>query len=400
MLKKVLLISLTFLLFSCGTTKIDSNSNPKNDENQEKQITKTETKKEPDKIKLLFTGDVMAHEENFLPGKFDRIWKYVSSKIQEADLAFCNLESPVMDSKGWRAYPSFNMHTDYVEEAIKAGFDVFSLANNHTNDQYLKGINSTRNYFKQKRDNNEEIWACGLREKANAPLTYQLIEKEAKDGSKWKILFVAITELLNKNDYSEYIDYYPSTMAARKKLKNELKKLQTENEYDLFVVSMHNDEPEYILKPSADHKNFCNQLINECKVDIVWSNHPHVVQDWEKVESTDGRNAFIMYANGNTIAGQRRTPHFENPANSFDYRGEGIFMEMDFEKNKDGKIEIKKYEPHLITVMIASEGRYVIRFLTNEFLDILDEAEYLKWKNYLSERKRLMEAYLPKLTDD
>ena len=395
MLKKVLLISLTFLLFSCGTTKIDSDSTSKNGENQNTQ--KTETKKETGKIKLLFAGDVMAHEENFLPGKFDRIWKYVSSKIQEADLAFCNLESPVMDSKGWRAYPSFNMHTDYVEEAIKAGFDVFSLANNHTNDQYLKGINSTRNYFKQKRDNNEEIWAAGLREKANAPLTYQLIEKKSKDGSKWKILFVAITELLNKNDYSEYIDYYPSTTTARKKLKNELKKLQTENEYDLFVVSMHNDEPEYILKPSTDHKNFCNQLINECKVDIVWSNHPHVVQDWEKVESTDGRNAFIMYANGNTIAGQRRTPHFENPANSFDYRGEGIFMEMDFEKNKDGKIEIKKYEPHLITVMIASEGRYVIRFLTNEFLDILDEAEYLKWKNYLSERKRLMEAYLPKL---
>ena len=377
MLKKVLLISLTFLLFSCGTTKIDSDSTSKNGENQNTQ--KTETKKETGKIKLLFAGDVMAHEENFLPGKFDRIWKYVSSKIQEADLAFCNLESPVMDSKGWRAYPSFNMHTDYVEEAIKAGFDVFSLANNHTNDQYLKGINSTRNYFKQKRDNNEEIWAAGLREKANAPLTYQLIEKKSKDGSKWKILFVAITELLNKNDYSEYIDYYPSTTTARKKLKNELKKLQTENEYDLFVVSMHNDEPEYILKPSTDHKNFCNQLINECKVDIVWSNHPHVVQDWEKVESTDGRNAFIMYANGNTIAGQRRTPHFENPANSFDYRGEGIFMEMDFEKNKDGKIEIKKYEPHLITVMIASEGRYVIRFLTNEFLDILDEAEYLKW---------------------
>lgn len=395
MLKKVLLISLTFLLFSCGTTKIDSDLTSKNGENQNTQ--KTETKKETGKIKLLFAGDVMAHEENFLPGKFDRIWKYVSSKIQEADLAFCNLESPVMDSKGWRAYPSFNMHTDYVEEAIKAGFDVFSLANNHTNDQYLKGINSTRNYFKQKRDNNEEIWAAGLREKANAPLTYQLIEKKSKDGSKWKILFVAITELLNKNDYSEYIDYYPSTTTARKKLKNELKKLQTENEYDLFVVSMHNDEPEYILKPSTDHKNFCNQLINECKVDIVWSNHPHVVQDWEKVESTDGRNAFIMYANGNTIAGQRRTPHFENPANSFDYRGEGIFMEMDFEKNKDGKIEIKKYEPHLITVMIASEGRYVIRFLTNEFLDILDEAEYLKWKNYLSERKRLMEAYLPKL---
>ena len=366
-------------------------------------------------IDMLFAGDVMAHEENFKPGKFDRIWKYVSQKIQEADLAFCNLESPVMDSKRWMSYPTFNMHTDYVEEAIKAGFDVFSLANNHTNDQYLKGINSTREYFKGRND----VWAAGVREKQDGPLTYQIVEKEvelkdengnailAKDESgnekpmtdKWRILFVAMTELLNRNDYESYIDHYPRN--RRTQFKEALKKLRSENEHDLFIVSVHTDEPEYVLKVSADHRSFCHQLIDECGVDIVWGNHPHVVQEWEKVETKDNRDAFIMYANGNTISGQRRTQHFDNPGDSFDYRGEGIFMELSFEKRrvkKDGekKSTIKKTKASLITVMVAADDRYVIRFLDDRLLEVLDEAEYLQWKDYLSKRKKLMESYLPK----
>jgi len=393
MLKKTLLITLSFMLFSCGTTKVDFTSNQENQNQINQDNENHDDTKKVEQIKMLFAGDVMAHEENYLPGKFDRIWKYVAPKIQDADLAFCNLESPVMDTKEWRAYPSFNMHSNYVEEAIKAGFNVFSLANNHTNDQFLKGINSTRNYFKTRSD----VWAAGLKEKANETLTYQIIEKEAKDGSKWKILFVAITELLNRADYSSYIDYYPPE--KRTELKRSLKKLRKENECDLFIVSMHSNQPEYILKPTNDHKNFCKQLINECNVDILWSNHPHVVQSWEQFQTTDGRTAFIMHANGNTIAGQRRTPHFDNPADSFDYRGEGIFMEIVFEKDlaDQKQISIKSYKPNLITVMIASEGRYVLRFLTDDFLDILDKAEYMKWKNYLFKRKQLMEAYLPEL---
>jgi poly-gamma-glutamate synthesis protein (capsule biosynthesis protein) len=364
---------------------------------------------------MLFAGDVMAHEENFKPGKFDRIWKYVAPKIQAADLAFCNLESPVMDSKKWMSYPTFNMHTNYVEEAIKAGFDVFSLANNHTNDQYLKGINSTREYFKSRKD----VWAAGLRETAGGPLTYQIVEKEvelkdengnailAKDESgnekpmtdKWRILFVAMTELLNRNDYESYIDHYPRDRRAQ--FKESLKKLKSENEHDLFIVSVHTDEPEYVLKVSADHRSFCHQLIDECGVDIVWANHPHVVQEWEKVETKDKRDAFIMYANGNTISGQRRTQHFDNPGDSFDYRGEGIFMELSYEKRrvkKDGekKSTLKKTKASLITVMVAADDRYVIRFLDDRLLEVLDEAEYLQWKEYLSKRKKLMESYLPK----
>lgn len=347
-------------------------------------------------IRLLFAGDIMAHEENFVPGRFDRIWRHVSDKISAADLAFANIESPVMDAKGWRAYPTFNMHTDYVEAAIKAGFDVFSLANNHTNDQYLKGIQSTRDFFSSR----EGIWAAGLRKAAGEGPTYQIVEKDVADGGKWRILFVAFTELLNRPDYAEYVDYYQSTAEKRRELKGKLAKIKAESGCDIFVISVHTDEPEYILRVTENHRKFFRELVNECGADIVWANHPHVAKEWEQISADDGRDAFIMYANGNTISGQRRDPQFKAPATNRDYTGEGIFMEVTLEKKDDGEkisVAIKDSSASLVTVMIADDGRYVLRFLDDELLDTLDKAEYLKWRDYLFERKRIMESYIPAL---
>ncbi len=93
--KTISILLSALITVSCATTNQTTKI-----ENSDNTI---ENKVTESSIKLLFAGDVMAHEENFIPGKFDRIWKYVSPKIQEADLAFCNLESPVMDTKGWRA---------------------------------------------------------------------------------------------------------------------------------------------------------------------------------------------------------------------------------------------------------------------------------------------------------
>ena len=93
--------------------------------------------------------------------------------------------------------------------AIRIGFNAFSLANNHTNDQRLEGIRQTKKYF----DNRKEIWSCGLKDKTTAPLGYQIIEKNG-----FRILFVSITEILNRQDASSYIDYYPP---AEKKREND-----------------------------------------------------------------------------------------------------------------------------------------------------------------------------------
>ncbi len=336
----------------------------------------------------------MAHAPNYKITDFDRIWRDIRPLVSSSDLAFANIEAPVANDIPWNTYPQFNMHTEYVEAAIKAGFNVFSLTNNHTNDQYLDGIKQTKKYF----DNRKGIWACGLKEKSGGPLTYKIIHKNG-----WKILFVSITELLNRNDFASYIDYYPSKESKRNQLIEELKKLQEESKADLFVLSVHTDEPEYVIKVTESHKKFFRRIIEECRADIIWANHPHVVKIFEETAASShytqdlgqrNRKAFIMYANGNTISAQRTNPQFAAPDTPRDYTGEGLLLKLKARKMSDGSVILSDYEPHLITTYITPAWQFVIKLLDDDFIATLDRAELVTWAKYLTERKKLMEKVL------
>ena len=382
-LKLFLTFLLSILLFSsCATTKNASSGLSSQNAAPESELF------------LLFAGDVMAHAPNYKITDFDRIWRDVAPLVSSADLAFANIEAPVANDIPWNTYPQFNMHTEYVEAAIKAGFNVFSLTNNHTNDQYLDGIKQTKKYF----DSRKGIWACGLKEKSGGPLTYKIIHK-----NDWKILFVSITELLNRNDFASYIDYYPSKESKRNQLIEELKKLQDESKADLFVLSVHTDEPEYVIKVTESHKKFFRRIIEECRADIIWANHPHVVKIFEETAASShytqdlgqkNRKAFIMYANGNTISAQRTNPQFAAPDTPRDYTGEGLLLKLKARKMSDRSVILSDYEPHLITTYITPAWQFVIKLLDDDFIATLDRAELVTWAKYLTERKKLMEKVL------
>ena len=382
-LKLFLTFLLSILLFSsCATTKNASSSLSSQNAAPESELS------------LLFAGDVMAHAPNYKITDFDRIWRDIRPLVSSSDLAFANIEAPVANDIPWNTYPQFNMHTEYVEAAIKAGFNVFSLTNNHTNDQYLDGIKQTKKYF----DSRKGIWASGLKEKSGGPLTYKIIHKNG-----WKILFVSITELLNRNDFASYIDYYPSKESKRNQLIEELKKLQEESKADLFVLSVHTDEPEYVIKVTESHKKFFRRIIEECKADIIWANHPHVVKIFEETAASShytqdlgqkNRKAFIMYANGNTISAQRTNPQFAAPDTPRDYTGEGLLLKLKARKMSDGSVILSDYEPHLITTYITPAWQFVIKLLNDDFIATLDRAELVTWAKYLTERKKLMEKVL------
>ena len=382
-LKLFLTFLLSLLLFSsCATTKNASSSLSSQNATPESELS------------LLFAGDVMAHAPNYKITDFDRIWRDIRPLVSSSDLAFANIEAPVANDIPWNTYPQFNMHTEYVEAAIKAGFNVFSLTNNHTNDQYLDGIKQTKKYF----DSRKGIWASGLKEKSGGPLTYKIIHKNG-----WKILFVSITELLNRNDFASYIDYYPSKESKRNQLIEELKKLQDESKADLFVLSVHTDEPEYVIKVTESHKKFFRRIIEECRADIIWANHPHVVKIFEETAASShytqdlgqkNRKAFIMYANGNTISAQRTNPQFAAPDTPRDYTGEGLLLKLKARKMSDGSVILSDYEPHLITTYITPAWQFVIKLLNDDFIATLDRAELVTWAKYLTERKKLMEKVL------
>lgn len=360
------------------------NENGKTKENKENS--ENLPKDEEKTLTMTFAGDIMAHSVNYKMGNFSKIWRDVAPLLSESDLNFANIEAPVADNLEWSTYPAFNMHSSYVEAAIKAGFNVFSLANNHTNDQYLEGIKATRNYFSSRK----EIWAAGLREKSFGDMTYSLIEKNG-----WKVLFVAVTELLNRPDYASYIDYYPSSEKKRNELKENLKNLRAQNDADLLVVSVHTDEIEYVRKVTESHKIFFRELISDCGADIIWANHPHLVKIWETVDLAEEKpnglkKAFIMYANGNTISGQRTSPSFSKSPTERDDTGEGVFIKVKIKKS-GGKLSFEEIEPHFITTYINPSWQFVVKSLDDGLIRSLDRSDLEKWANYLQNRKEILE---------
>lgn len=341
-----------------------------------------------DSLLVTFAGDLMAHKPNWDRGHYDEIYEDIKEKLLECPLVFANLETPVCDSKPYSTYPNFNVHHEYVEAAIDAGFNVFSLTNNHTNDQFLEGINSTREWFAQKEADTKEtqrpVYATGLKTKPEDPLTYRIIKQD-----DWTILFVSITEILNTNSYSSYIDYIPPNKAKRQAFIQEIKKLQESNQHDLFVLSIHCCDPEYIFTVTDSQRNYYLELL-DAGVDIIWGNHPHVSKKWELVpDENNVPRKLIFYSMGNSISAQRTNPSFSAPNTNRDYTGEGYMTQVRFIR-ENGSIRIGLINPVILTTYINTYNRYQIKILNDDFISSLKTTRPV-WSNYLKERKRLME---------
>ncbi|MCK9168880.1 MAG: CapA family protein [Treponema sp.] len=334
----------------------------------------------------------MAHVQNFKINDYSVIWHDAAPVIQSADFSFANIESPVDDDIPYTSYPAFNMHHEYPEAAIQAGFNVFSLTNNHANDQSLAGIMHTLKWAEETENkyagNSRPVYFTGLHNKKNEPVDYVIIKKD-----RWTIVFCAVTEILNKNDCKEYMNYVPANERARREFEKHLQEIKKQNQCDLLILSIHAAVPEYVREVSDSQRTYYYELINS-GVDIVWANHPHVVQERELIgiEGTGGFSKLIMYANGNTISGQRRDPKLDAPYGQREYTGDGLLYKVTYTKKGDSSHAVlEETESYYITTYINTASQFVIKFLNDDFIDYLKDAGRINWSSYISERKKIME---------
>ena len=412
-------IFLSFLFYSCKSTstlEVDMTHFADGSE----ILTSCNQFQNKDTILLTFAGDLMAHSNVTRPRDFTKIYESVKNYFSESDFTFANFETPLLEEKPYSSYPNFNVHSDYANAAIMSGINVFCLANNHTNDQGLEGIKSTLNFFEDEieksKNSTRKIYACGIKKEASSSLTYQILEKtvnyeipvpvtEEKKSSRkknkisfqmqkmqhnWKILFLSVTEILNRNDYSSYIDFVSPGKKSREKFLSQLKILKEEHKPDLFVLGFHCAEAEYVRTVPENQKKFYNEIIKS-GVDVLWINHAHVTKNWELLQDENGiaRKA-IFYGMGNTISGQRSAPDFEAPDDYWDYTGDALLCQLRFQKDEDG-IKIVQSNPVFITTYITPSYRYVIKKLDDEFIQELNSLGIKKWPSYLEQRKKLME---------
>lgn len=352
------------------------------------------TEPENDTLTLLFAGDIMAHTQNFTMRGFDKIWKDIAETVSSADLSFANIEAPVSENRAWSSYPNFCMKPDYPAAAISAGFTVFSLVNNHTNDQGLSGMKDTAAWAQtvhsesKNTENGRTVYFSGLKQNPKDDYSWCSIQK---DG--WTVLFLAVTEILNRPDFNSYMNYVPYTESGKNGFISYIQKLRRENPCDIFVLSLHTDEEEYVKQVSKHRTDYYHALL-ENGVDVIWANHPHIIRGRELIGDAQSGNLtkLILYGNGNTISGQRRNPQFDNPYNARENTGDGLLFEVTFSKQHDEpNVIIERTKPYYITTYINTAGEFIIKNLDTDFVEYLKNEGRQKWASYIQKRIEICE---------
>lgn len=257
--------------------------------------------KQPASITVLGAGDDLIHSTIYNRAKalaggkgynFDPMYARVASQIKSADVAVINQES-VLASKvaPISGYPNFNSPTEVGDGLVSLGFDVINEANNHLLDLGEKGVKATLDYWDTKPvkvvgayrsdadlENIRIVEAKGIRT-AHIGITQMTNGYYLPKGSNYRIIYTKDTSLI------EHLIKKAKSMA------------------DVVVVSVHwGTENTYTL---TDEQKTLAQKMVDWGADIIFGNHPHVVQKLTLLtRASDGAKCPVMFAFGNFISGQ------------------------------------------------------------------------------------------------
>jgi hypothetical protein len=246
-------------------------------------------------LQLTFAGDIMIHTANYLSTDYAGIYASIRPFLKKDDLSFANLEFPIDPSRPFYSYPRFNGSPEYLEAAVEAGIDVFSLANNHAFDQGRDGVFQTlRVLSRTGEQSHRRLYAGGIRGNLQEP--FEPVEIRCRGI---RIGFLAVTQMVNvpmPHFFVNVVDY-----RNRRHREYFLPYIEEcAQHYDLFILSYHGGQ-EYSRRAEEEKLQFFERLL-ETGVDIVWAHHPHVVQPHRLVERKEG-TGLIMPSTGNLISG-------------------------------------------------------------------------------------------------
>ncbi len=259
---------------------------------ESKKIVKKEKKKEY-KISLVMVGDSLIHNSVYNDAKqadgsynFKPMLERIKPITSKYDLAYYNQETILGGTAlGLSSYPQFNSPQEVGDAFIDAGFNVVSLATNHTMDRGEEAIISSKNYW----DSKKNIVTAGSYTSFEQRDTPHIFEKK---GIKYAFLsYTTWTNGLNPPVGKEYLNnVYSDELAAADIAK-------VKDKVDVILVAMHWGT-EYSFGVSEAQTKIANYL-SSLGVDIIIGAHPHVIEPVEYIGDT-----LVIYSLGNFISAQ------------------------------------------------------------------------------------------------
>jgi len=307
---------------------------------QPHSVTPTEPvlKERIDSVTLAAVGDVLIHSSIYKDAKtaegydFRPMFAKVKPYITAADLAIANQESMIGgEAIGLSDYPMFNSPFEVGDALKDAGFDVVSMANNHTLDRGEQAILNAIGHWKRL-----GMVYVGAYESEEDRRRIRIAEKNGISFA-----FLAYTYGTNGIPVPEGKPYLVNLIEAET-VEREIR--EARGKADVVIVNVHFGQ-EYARMPDGSQKTFAT-MAAEAGADIIIGHHPHVLQPVEWIETASGRKSFVIYSLGNFIAAQ------EGP-----YKRTGGILQLRVEKKTVGPVsEIAILEPGFIPTWISMKN--------------------------------------------
>lgn len=356
-MKKLVFICF-LLLFSCTVNNNTKGSSTIN----------TSEVKEEYEVSLVACGDNLIHHTIYKSAynngtyNFLSIIENIKPYISNFDLAFINQETILGGEElGLSSYPRFNSPYEIGDAIVDAGFNLISLANNHTLDRGEEAIRNSIKYW-QKQD-----------------VIYSGSEIENRSHMKLftknniKFAFIAYTYGTNGIPIPKGKDYLVN-LFSYEKAKNDIEKVK--QDVDVIIVSMHwgNEYHDYPSEKQIEEANFLSQL----GVDIIIGHHPHVIQPFDIINDY-GTNTYVIYSLGNFLSDQ----------NGID-RLIGMAYSLNIKKSIENNIKIITIDNPVAKLLYTYKNDNKFKII---FFDELNSSILPQYNNYFAKKKELIQKY-------
>lgn len=306
-----------------------------------KEENKEENKEEVYTASMVMVGDYLIHSSiyneahknaNYNGYDFKPMLELIKPIVSEYDIKYYNQETILGGSEiGLSDYPTFNSPYEAGDDMLDAGFNLVSLATNHTMDRGRKAILNSREYWNSKEDvlavgsysSEEERNEVKIAEANN--ITYTMLNYTygtngiaVPNGSEY-LVNVWPTNL-KINDPKKDTEY----QAYKEQVKEDIERVK--DKVDVLIVAMHWGV-EYTNTPTEYEKDAAEFLASQ-GVNIVIGTHPHVVQPVTWIDDT-----LVVYSLGNFISAQSQDLNYNKMV--------GLMSSLEITKTvKDGESTI------------------------------------------------------------
>lgn len=325
-------------------------------------------------VKMVMVGDSLIHSAVYMDAKksdgtydFKPMLELTKPITKNFDLAYYNQETILGGaSLGYSNYPRFNSPTEVGDAFLDSGFNLVSLATNHTMDKGEQGVINSVNYWKEKKD----VVTAGQYTSEEERNEVHIYKK-----NNISYAFFSYTTWTNGLETPKGKEYLNNVYSSEK-AKHDIEKVR--DKVDVVIVAMHWGI-EYSMGVSASQQEIANEL-SSYGVDIIIGSHPHVV---EPVEYINNGKTFVIYSLGNYISDQEGVERLT-----------GLMMQLTINKVVDcegnSKINIINPKAQLLYTKSNSGGKrnfkvYPYSKLNNNILPNYMKY-YNEYKNVVSER--------------